>query len=194
MLTRFLFSLQKGANKVPVNALIVVTLVTLLFIVVGDINTLAPVVTTTFMLTYTAVCYSYFALAMSYDRRKQREDKFSEEKQPVTTLKVESATKESASYGSTNQTVGPMVYEDSFQRFASDLDKLFPERLTHRGQHHLARQHSDSNSPTTPEEAVFDATAKNLEASPGDISSSETGDTTQLLKGNDSKSGIRIFF
>lgn len=181
----------KGANKVPVNALIVVTLVTLLFIVVGDINTLAPVVTTTFMLTYTAVCYSYFALAMSYDRRKQREDKFSEEKQPVTSLTVESATKESASYGSTNQTVGPMVYEDSFQRFASDLDKLFPERLTHRGQHHLARQHSDSNSPTTPEEAVFDATAKNLEASPGDISSSEMGDTTQLLKGNDSKSGAQ---
>ena len=166
-----------------------VTLVTLLFILVGDINTLAPVVTTTFMLTYTAVCYSYFALAMSYDRRKQRDEKFSEEKQPETSLRVESATKDSAPYSTENQKSEPMVYKDSFQRFASDLDKLFPERLTHRGQHHLARQHSESNSPTTPEEAVFDATSRNLSGSQGDMTGSDMGDTTQLLKDSDIKSG-----
>lgn len=65
--------LQRGPNKVPVYALVVITLVGLLFICIGDVNSLAPVVTTAFLLTYAAVDYSYFALAMSYDKRQERE-------------------------------------------------------------------------------------------------------------------------
>ena len=60
----------------PVQALVVITLVVLLFICVGDVNSLAPVVTTSFMLTYAAIDYSYFALAMSYDKRQEREAKW----------------------------------------------------------------------------------------------------------------------
>ena len=60
----------------PVFALGAITLVVLLFICVGDVNSLAPVVTTSFMLTYAAVDYSYFALAMSYDRRQEREERY----------------------------------------------------------------------------------------------------------------------
>ncbi|XP_052823459.1 solute carrier family 12 member 8 [Octopus bimaculoides] len=173
----------KGANKVPVYALIVVTLVILLFVVVGDVNTLAPVVTTSFMFTYAAVCYSYFALAMSYDRRQQQDAKYSVK--PVeNTLKSELDGKESADYGSTHQSKQQTIHKDSFQRFATDLDKLFPERLTHRGQHHLARQQLDENSPTTPEEAVFDITTRHLEKQNADKvtdAKEDAGDTTKLL-------------
>ena len=60
----------------PVFALVVIMLVVMLFICVGDVNSLAPVVTTAFMLTYAAIDYSYFALAMSYDKRQEREAKW----------------------------------------------------------------------------------------------------------------------
>jgi len=42
-----------------------------LFIFIGDINTLGPVVTIPFLLTYAVVDYAYFVLAMSFDQRKQ---------------------------------------------------------------------------------------------------------------------------
>lgn len=46
--------------------------ISLLFIFIGDINTLGPVVTIPFLLTYAAVDYAYFALAMSFDQRKKQ--------------------------------------------------------------------------------------------------------------------------
>lgn len=49
-----------------------VAAVSLLFIFIGDINTLGPVVTIPFLLTYAAVDYAYFALAMSFDQRKKQ--------------------------------------------------------------------------------------------------------------------------
>ena len=38
-------------------------------------NTLGPLVTMPFMLTYAAVDYAYFALAMSYDKKKAWESR-----------------------------------------------------------------------------------------------------------------------
>lgn len=70
------FPFQRGPNKVPLFALLSITVVTILFICVGDVNSLAPVVTTSFLLTYAAVDYSYFVLAMSYDKRQMREDRY----------------------------------------------------------------------------------------------------------------------
>jgi len=43
----------------------------MLFIFIGDVNTLGPVVTIPFLLTYAAVDYAYFVLAMSFDQRKK---------------------------------------------------------------------------------------------------------------------------
>jgi len=48
-----------------------VAAISLLFIFIGDINTLGPVVTIPFLLTYAAVDYAYFVLAMSFDQRKK---------------------------------------------------------------------------------------------------------------------------
>lgn len=48
-----------------------VAAISLLFIFIGEINTLGPVVTIPFLLTYAAVDYAYFVLAMSFDQRKK---------------------------------------------------------------------------------------------------------------------------
>ena len=51
----------------PVVSLTIVSLISLIFICVGDVNFLAPIVTMPFLITYIAVDYSYFVLAMSAD-------------------------------------------------------------------------------------------------------------------------------
>ncbi|XP_066203988.1 solute carrier family 12 member 8 isoform X2 [Saccopteryx leptura] len=54
----------KGPNKTPVAAICLTSLVTMAFVLVGQVNVLAPIVTINFLLTYLAVDYSYFALSM----------------------------------------------------------------------------------------------------------------------------------
>lgn len=49
----------------PVLALLVISMIAVIFVFVGQVNTLGPVVTMPFMLTYGAVDYSNFVLAMS---------------------------------------------------------------------------------------------------------------------------------
>lgn len=61
----FLIAEKKGPNKTPVAAICLTSLVTMAFVLVGQVNVLAPVVTIIFMLTYIAVDYSYFALSMA---------------------------------------------------------------------------------------------------------------------------------
>ncbi|XP_031219582.1 solute carrier family 12 member 8 isoform X2 [Mastomys coucha] len=62
----FLIAEKKGPNKTPVAAICLTSLVTMAFVLVGQVNVLAPVVTINFMLTYIAVDYSYFALSMAH--------------------------------------------------------------------------------------------------------------------------------
>ncbi|KAJ8784385.1 hypothetical protein J1605_008229 [Eschrichtius robustus] len=54
----------KGPSKTPVAAICLTSLVTMAFVLVGQVNVLAPIVTINFMLTYIAVDYSYFSLYM----------------------------------------------------------------------------------------------------------------------------------
>jgi potassium/chloride transporter 8 len=110
------------------------------------------------MMTYAAIDYAYFALAMSYDRRQEKELKYG----PINKKKLSSG-------GIGNGCVGYGTYaaqtrpKDSFEKLASDLDSLFPERMTQRGQHHLVRQSSANSNATTPE-ADFDATKQHFSA------------------------------
>lgn len=62
---------QYGPNRLPLYGLVAIAAISLLFIFIGDVNTLAPVVTIPFLLTYAAVDYAYFALAMSFDQRRK---------------------------------------------------------------------------------------------------------------------------
>ena len=146
--------MQRGPNKVPIFALILITLVSLLFIFVGDVNSLAPIVTTSFMMTYAAVDYAYFTLAMSYDRHHEQELKYGPMNKKMNSGEIGNGY---PGYGSCSSPTRP---KDSFEKLASDLDSLFPERMTQRGQHHLARQSVGSGG--SQEEADFDATKRRI--------------------------------
>lgn len=104
----------RGPNKVPLNAMGIVAIVVIAFVTVGDINTLAPIVTMPFLLTYACIDYSYFALAQTFDIQTKREERFR--------IQAQSPLYESRSYGATN-------HHDYHE---NDLDQLFPERTRHK--------------------------------------------------------------
>lgn len=56
----------------PVLALLVISLIALIFIFIGQVNTLGPIVTMPFMLTYAAVDYSHFVLVLRYNKSQGR--------------------------------------------------------------------------------------------------------------------------
>lgn len=88
----------------PLYAMAVVATVTFAFILIGNINTLAPIVTMPYLITYACIDYSYFALAQTFDIQHQREQRF-------TRPRVHTAVN---------------VDDDN------DLDRLFPERTRHK--------------------------------------------------------------
>lgn len=90
----------------------VVATVTIAFIMVGDINILAPIVTMPFLLTYACIDYSYFALAQTFDIQTKREERFR--------IQAQSPSYESRRYGAVEN------------EHDNDLDHLFPERTRHK--------------------------------------------------------------
>ncbi|KAH0949988.1 hypothetical protein HN011_009260 [Eciton burchellii] len=115
----------RGPNKVPVYAMLVVAVVTLIFIITGQINTLAPIVTMPFLLTYACLDYAYFALAQTFDLRHTREQRF----------RTQSPTFD-RNYGSASR-------HNSITEIDNDLDSLFPERIRHKN---LVRNNSVSDN------------------------------------------------
>ncbi|XP_060516092.1 solute carrier family 12 member 8 isoform X2 [Cylas formicarius] len=122
-----ILGMGRGPNKVPLYSMAVVATVTFAFILIGEINTLAPIVTMPYLLTYACIDYSYFALAQTFDIQHQREQRFHRPR-IQTTISV-----------------------DSDQ---NDLDRLFPERTRHkmlRGESSSNSPSSPSdNTETTP--------------------------------------------
>lgn len=119
------------------------------------------------MMSYAAVNYAYFALAMSYDRQQARELRYGAK----TVNKSYDGLSPVSGYGSTSKT----DYRDSFQTMRTDLDKLFPERLTHHGQHHVVSEKGDAA------EADFDAVKRDKSAD----NVSEASDASQVLLGEE---------
>ncbi|XP_012270341.1 solute carrier family 12 member 8 [Orussus abietinus] len=117
----------RGPNKVPVYAMVVVAVVTLGFIITGQINTLAPIVTMPFLLTYACMDYAYFALAQTFDIRHTREQRFHSQTPTF-----------DRNYGSAIKT------DTTVMDIGNDLDSLFPERIGHKN---LMRNSSISDSP-----------------------------------------------
>ncbi|XP_054723458.1 solute carrier family 12 member 8-like [Uloborus diversus] len=106
----------KGPNKVPIYALILFAMVTFIFVLVGSINTLAPIVTIPFLLTYASVEYAYFSLAMTFDIQKRYEERYAGLQSPS----FVTDRSRMAIYGSTTE-----------NKVDADLDELFPERVPH---------------------------------------------------------------
>ena len=165
MLTQRQSCLQRGPNKVPVFALILVTVTSLLFVFIGKVNTLGPIVTMPFMLTYAAVDYAYFVLAMTFDKQKLRDTRFGGSDDKLLTDGAASPvhTPQTPTYGAIQKTPG------------DDLDKLFPERCFPDGQTDGVPPSEKGNlgSPTFYSEPP---SGKGKECS-----TAETDDTTDLL-------------
>ncbi|XP_071978236.1 solute carrier family 12 member 8 isoform X2 [Engystomops pustulosus] len=66
----FMIAEKRGPNKTPVAAIFLTGVLTMAFVFIGQVNILAPIVTINFMLTYSAVDYSYFSVTMSYDLQR----------------------------------------------------------------------------------------------------------------------------
>lgn len=126
----FIFCLKRGPNKVPLYAMGVVAVVTVTFIIVGDINFLAPIVTMPFLLTYACIDYSYFALAQTFDIQEQREERFR--------IQASSPSYETRRYGATQE--------------GNDLDLLFPDRVRHK--HLQSPQNSPLHVPSNTQNAA----------------------------------------
>lgn len=94
--------------------MLVVAIVTLTFIITGQINTLAPIVTMPFLLTYACLDYAYFALAQTFDIQLTREQRF----------RTQSPTFD-RNYSSASR-------NNSISDMDNDLDNLFPERIRHK--------------------------------------------------------------
>lgn len=60
---------QSGPNEEPLYGVLVVVLAAASCLLIGNITALAPIVTTPFLVTYAAVDYAYFALAVTADIR-----------------------------------------------------------------------------------------------------------------------------
>lgn len=122
---------QRGPNKVPIHAMAVVAVVTITFIIFGNINSLAPIVTMPFLLTYACIDYSYFALAQTFDIQSKREERFR--------IQAQSPSYETRRYGTTNE------YHDN-----NDLDQLFPERTRHKDLSSPSNSHQSTPTDVPP--------------------------------------------
>ncbi|KAM7308196.1 solute carrier family 12 member 8 [Ixodes scapularis] len=168
-------SLGKGPNRVPVVALVLFALVTFLFILVGQVNTLAPIVTIPFLLTYACVEYAYFSMAMTYDMQRRRNERF---RQQACLIRAQAAdthkSPTASSYGALADAKGP----------AGDLDQLFPERV-HDQTGVSARDHStvsSTESPvTSPDEHSSIRSAESRESNPSKGTDSGATDRSYLL-------------
>ena len=65
-------STQRGPNKLPVYALLAMTTLSLICVMLGDLNFLAILSTIPFLITYAAVNWAYVSLAMTYDMHQER--------------------------------------------------------------------------------------------------------------------------
>ncbi|XP_044740944.1 solute carrier family 12 member 8 isoform X2 [Chrysoperla carnea] len=111
-----ILGMGRGPNKVPVYSMAVIAAVTFTFILVGEINTLAPIVTMPFLLTYACIDYAYFALAQTFDLQQQREERF---------YTTSIATTDNREIVQDWQSGTSTIIDD-------DLDSLFPERVRHK--------------------------------------------------------------
>ncbi|XP_078538565.1 solute carrier family 12 member 8 [Lissotriton helveticus] len=111
----------RGPNKTPVAAIVLTSLLTMAFVFVGQVNVLAPIVTINFMLTYSAVDYSYFSLSMRYNLHQERQSRRRGSRTVGSSKPLISA--KSPRYGSDG--IVSESYAGTLLEFTKDMDQLF---------------------------------------------------------------------
>lgn len=124
----------RGPNKIPVFATLVFAIISLVFIFIGQLNTLGPVLTIPFLLTYASVDYANFILMTTVEMQKKKEKK-KEGEEKKEEGEGEKEANESTTLPKSHQGYGTINKSFSSQSLHSDqsdsdLDNLFPtERL-----------------------------------------------------------------
>uniref|UniRef100_A0A8C6RED0 Solute carrier family 12 member 8 n=1 Tax=Nannospalax galili TaxID=1026970 RepID=A0A8C6RED0_NANGA len=112
----------KGPNKTPVGAICLTSLVTMAFVLVGQVNVLAPIVTINFMLTYIAVDYSYFSLSMAHRSLPQVPEPVLRESPGTLSSSEHLLQEKPPSYGSDSPSRS--LSEGTLLEFTKDMDQL----------------------------------------------------------------------
>ncbi|XP_047420912.1 solute carrier family 12 member 8 [Sciurus carolinensis] len=112
----------KGPNRTPVAAICLTSLVTMAFVLVGQVNVLAPIVTINFMLTYIAVDYSYFSLSMGPCSLPQVPEPVLRETSEALCCSEHLLLEKAPSYGSEGS--AQSLSEGTLIQFTKDMDHL----------------------------------------------------------------------
>uniref|UniRef100_G1Q6D4 Solute carrier family 12 member 8 n=1 Tax=Myotis lucifugus TaxID=59463 RepID=G1Q6D4_MYOLU len=113
---------EKGPNKTPVAAICLTSLVTMAFVLVGQVNVLAPIVTINFMLTYTAVDYSYFSLSMVPGSHPQAPEPVHRQDMEALLCSEHLLLEKAPGYGS--EGTARSLSEGTLLEFTKDMDQL----------------------------------------------------------------------
>ncbi|XP_058411939.1 solute carrier family 12 member 8 isoform X3 [Diceros bicornis minor] len=118
----FLIAEKKGPNKTPVASICLTSLVTMAFVLVGQVNVLAPIVTINFMLTYIAVDYSYFSLSVGPCSLPQVPESGHKEGTEALHCSEHLLLEKASNYGS--EGTSQSLSEGTLLEFTKDMDQL----------------------------------------------------------------------
>ncbi|XP_051997760.1 solute carrier family 12 member 8 isoform X3 [Xyrauchen texanus] len=116
----FLIAEKRGANKTPVAAICLTSLLSMAFIFIGQVNVLAPIVTINFMLTYSVIDYCYFCVVKSHELQVQQRKTLIRRSSSRRTL----VSTTHPHYGSSGAISDPM--NGTLLEFTKDMDQIFP--------------------------------------------------------------------
>ncbi|XP_078208024.1 solute carrier family 12 member 8 isoform X4 [Callithrix jacchus] len=157
----FLIAEKKGPNKTPVAAICLTSLVTMAFVLVGQVNILAPIVTINFMLTYVAVDYSFFSLSMSSCSLPPVPEPVLREGPEGLHCSEHLLLEKAPNYGSE----GPAqsVLEGTLLEFTKDMDQLL--QLTRKLESSRPREGESNRTPENQKRKSKKATKQTLQDS-----------------------------
>uniref|UniRef100_A0A452VMN2 Solute carrier family 12 member 8 n=2 Tax=Ursus maritimus TaxID=29073 RepID=A0A452VMN2_URSMA len=151
----------KGPNKTPVAAIFLTSLVTMAFVLVGQVNVLAPIVTINFMLTYIAVDYSYFSLSMVPCSLPQVPESVHREGTGPLHCSEHLLLEKARSYGS--EDTARSLPEGTLLEFTKDMDQLL--QLTRKLENSQPRQGDSDRLPESKKGKRKKATKQTLQDS-----------------------------
>uniref|UniRef100_A0A2K6TS82 Solute carrier family 12 member 8 n=1 Tax=Saimiri boliviensis boliviensis TaxID=39432 RepID=A0A2K6TS82_SAIBB len=151
----------KGPNKTPVAAICLTSLVTMAFVLVGQVNILAPIVTINFMLTYVAVDYSYFSLSMSSCSLPPVPEPVLREGPEGLHCSEHLLLEKAPNYGS--ERPAQSVWEGTLLEFTKDMDQLL--QLTRKLESSQPRQGESNRTPENQKRKSKKATKQTLQDS-----------------------------
>ncbi|CAK6441734.1 unnamed protein product [Pipistrellus nathusii] len=151
----------KGPNKTPIAAICLTSLVTMAFVLVGQVNVLAPIVTINFMLTYIAVDYSYFSLSMVPCSHPQVPEPGHREGAEAHLCSERLLLEKASGYGSEGTACS--LSEGTLLEFTKDMDQLL--QLTRKLEGSQTRPGESNRIPEHPRGKCKKATKQTLQDS-----------------------------